>query len=276
MRLHQFLQTANKPFCAKCRWNLDRAQSDLAEKAKTIPLFVIGFVIVVSVAGTAMDKKDFVGFFLLSLVLGVVSFAYAWNYWGTKRAIESASLGTKSEPSLGRVPMPSLFLQRVLTLPRPRKVALRSTGQISIFLFVLVLIVVGVIFVTLADTALKGPFDINQLWFVLPLLAVAGIVAGFLIFESVKQRKKLSLFRDGEVAAARVVDQTVVHRGKHSYNEITYEFQLAGGTLIRKTERDRIKLIFEDMLIPVFYHALSPDNCATLCATYLRLPDAEN
>src|SRR5271168_4394562 len=45
VRLRQFLQTANKPFCAKCGWNLDRAQSDLAGTAKTMRLFATAFLL---------------------------------------------------------------------------------------------------------------------------------------------------------------------------------------------------------------------------------------
>jgi uncharacterized protein (DUF983 family) len=275
VRLHQFLQAANKPFCAKCGWNLDRAQSDLAGTAKTMRLFATAFLLGIALTtAVSIYNKELAGFVPIALILGVVTFAYAWNYWGTKRALESASLGIKTEPSSGKTPVPSLFLQRVQALSRPRRVTLQFTGYVAVLLFVFVLTVVGLLFFAVG-TERTGSFEF-RVWFALPLVAIAGILGGVLIFKFAKERKKLSLFREGEVAAARVVNQIVVQRGKQSYNEITYEFPSAGGSMIRKTERDHTKLIFEDMLIPVFYDPLSPDGCVALCATYFRLPDAEN
>ncbi len=90
------------------------------------------------------------------------------------------------------------------------------------------------------------------------VLAVAMVIA----FR--KEFKKLALLRDGGVASARVIAQEVIARGKHSYNQITYEFHMPGGPLIRKTERDHTNDIFEDMQIPVFYDPACPENCAVL------------
>ena len=88
--------------------------------------------------------------------------------------------------------------------------------------------------------------------------------------------KKVASDTRGQFVAVRVVERRVIHRGKQTYNQITYEFQEPHGPLVRKTERDHSRLIFEDMLIPVFYNPTRPSECVALCATYYRLPDAEN
>jgi hypothetical protein len=41
--LHQFLQTANKPFCANCGWNVNRAQSEFAKRGSTLKLLAAAF-----------------------------------------------------------------------------------------------------------------------------------------------------------------------------------------------------------------------------------------
>jgi hypothetical protein len=274
----QFWVTANKPFCSNCGWNLNRAQHHIQEKAKTVRFLLIASGIAVAItAAMAIGKNDFPGFLPLPVLVGVISLGYAWEYRGAKRILNEVALGNKTDPSAsGRAPLPSHLSQKVQALPRPRRVTLSPTGRISLLLFIMALAVVGSFIFVFVDNARDGSFAWNQLWPILLLLAIVPILASVMIFSFVKERKKLSLVRDGEVAVARVVEQNVIQRGKHSYNEITYEFALPAGPLIRKTEREETNLIFEDMLIPVFYNPSLPNDCAALCATCYRLPDAEN
>lgn len=116
----------------------------------------------------------------------------------------------------------------------------------------------------------------DELFPLLPLLALMVILAAIIGTSYRTKLKKLPLIRDGQFVAVRVVERRVIHRSKQTYNQITYEFQESHGPLVRKTERDHSRLIFEDMLIPVFYNPTRPSECVALCATYYRLPDAEN
>lgn len=274
----QFWVPANKPFCSNCGWNLNRAKYDVQEKGKMARnLLIVSGIAVAVTAAMAIGKDNFPGFLPLPVLVGVISLGYAWEYRGTKRALNEVVLAGKPDPSgSGRTPLSSHFLQKVKALPRPRRVKLGLTGQVSMLLLILGLAVVGAFIFVVAGITPGGSFNWNEFWNLLPLLAIVSILVGLMIFSLVKERKKLSLFRDGEVAVARVVEQRVIQRGKHSYNEITYEFALPGGPLIRKTEREDTKLVFEDMLIPVFYEPASPNSCASMCATYYRLPDAED
>lgn len=276
--LYRFWQTANKPFCSNCGWNLNRARASVEGQAKTARIFLIVFLVGVAFAtAVAIDKKEFSGLFPLALLFGIIAFSYAWNYWGAKRALNEAALAGKTDPAAsGRAPLPPAYIQRIQTLSRPRKVKLRPTGRVSVLLFIMCLGIVASFIYVIADNARGGSFDWKSLWPVIPLLATVAALLGFMVFEFRKERKKLSLLRNGEVAVGRVVEQRVIQRGKQSYNEITYEFPLPGRPLIRKTERDHDKRHFEDMLIPVFYEPASPNDCAALCATYYHLPDAEN
>lgn len=274
----QFWATANKPFCSNCGWNLKKAQHDLQERWKTARnLLIVSGIAVVVTAALAIGKNDFPGFLPLPVFVGVISFGYFWEYRGTKRALNQAMLAGKTDPvASGRTPLLPAYVQRIQTLSRPRRVKLTPTGRVSLLLFIMCLGIVASFIYVVADNARGGAFDWKSLWPILPLLAIIVVLVSFMIFEYRKERKKLSLLREGEVAVARIVEQRVIQRGKQSYNEITFEFHLPGGPLIRKTERDHNKLYFEDMLVPVFYEPASPNDCTALCATYYRFPDAEN
>lgn len=124
------------------------------------------------------------------------------------------------------------------------------------------MVVACVIVYVVAKFLLAGPLDMKELYPLAPLFGILIILVGAAGITFRKEAGKLALLRAGEVASARVIAQRVVARGKHSYNEITCEFQAPGGPLIRRTETDHSKQIFEDMQIPVFYYSASPRNCA--------------
>ena len=275
--LHRFQQTANKPFCANCGWNVSRAQSELAKRTNTVKLFAAAFLLsVAALIVLAIRQRGVPEFFPLPLLMGVIAFAYAWNCWGTKRALSEALLAGKSDPvSPGHVLMPPLFLQTVRAVPRPRRIALRLIAKLSVFFFAVVMVVPGVIVYLVVESLMAGPLAMKELYPLAPLFGILVILVGAMVLAFRNEARKLALLRDGEVAGARVLTQRVIARGKHSYNEINYEFQVPRGALIRKTERDHTRQIFEEMEIPVFYDSASPEKCVALCATYYRLRDAE-
>ncbi len=236
----------------------------------------LAVVLVVGVAvliAAAIVQKGVPEFVLLAVVLAVISLAYAGDYWGTKRAPSEALLRVKSDPvASGRVPLPLLFLQTIPGLPRPLRIALRLVAKVAIFFGAVVMIVPGTIVCTAVKIILAGLLEVCVLY---PLIPILIVVIGVVSFAFRRETKELTRLRDGEVASARVIAEEAIARGKHSYNQNTYEFHVSGGPLILKTEKDPTNEIFEDMQIPVFYDPVCPNHCAVQCETYYWLRDAE-
>jgi len=222
------------------------------------------------------------GTHLLSVLPSLFFFALAggipyWSYLAKKRAI------AKSTPSLQRVqtqPIPDAFLQRIQSLPRPRRVSFRFPGAAAgavVFAFGMFGLIM---FLSMARV---GPPAVHRNAAPFPYFALLGpiifvvVVLGIVIVPAaLKEKRNRPLFQDGEVAAARVTAQRTVMQGKTSYSQIEYEFRTSGRETIRNTERDLSQKVFEDMLIPVFYDPANPSRCAALCASYSKLPDAES
>ena len=244
-----------KPFCTNCGWNLCRAQSELASSKANLRLLKILFIVTLMVfAMIWVWHSELFALLPVPLVIALVFALFAHDYHQRKRAIDDLLSIGKTDPSAaGRVPLPSSLVQKIQALHRPRRAVLRPAGWIG-GLFVAVALVGFGLIAALAATIASSATPDREAW---PLLAaftsVVAILVGLLVFTAVKERRKLPLLRDGEVATGRVVEQQIIHRGHQIDNQITYEFSPPGSALIRKTERDHAKKTFEDMLIPVFY-----------------------
>lgn len=235
-------------------------------------------VFLVAACTISAPQKEFYGPFCVLLLFGVLFFVYRNDYWTTKREIAEALSSGKGNPALsGRASLPPALVQRIQSLPRPRRIKLRPDGRISALFFIMALAIFGAFAFVVAEIVRGGSLTSTESWpLVALLLIIAAVLASVITFRTLKEwRNSNHLLRLGEVTAARVVGQQVIHYGRYSYNQITYEFSGLGSPLIRKTERDHTRKIFEDMLIPVFYDPASPNNCTALCATYYRFPDAE-
>ena len=271
-----------KPFCVQCGWNLERAESSLKEKSR-VPLFVFAAFAIMAVGLVWVTSNAHGGFQPVPALAILAVFALAgglplWGYFSTKRAIALA----KSTPQMQGVqaqPIPDAFLQRIQSLPRPRRVRFRFPGNsVAVFVIAVAMLFGMVIFATARvrppggarDTAPSPHFIL-----VVPVVSVVLILGLALIPAMLKEKSNRPLFQDGEVAAARVLAQRTVAQGKTSYSQIDYEFRAADGQTIRNSERDLSRKTFEDMLIPVFYDPANPSRCAALCASYSKLPDAE-
>jgi hypothetical protein len=274
---HRFILSTNKPFCPNCGWNADRARKDLASKGKNLKLVAaIAVIVTIAVIIGLVRGNEFFSLFPLALLAIVLTSAYWWDFMGTKREMDDVLSPSKTNPvESDSSPVPSPFLQKVLSMTRPRRVVLRPVGRFSALIFAFLLFVTGSLGLFAAESIVPGEFRWKEILPLFPLFAILVILVTAISFTMAREQKKRSIIRDGEVAAARVISQRVVARGKQSYNQITYEFAPPSGPLIRKTERDHTKLIFEDMLIPVFFEAGSPSACFSLTSTYYRLPDAE-
>jgi hypothetical protein len=201
-----------------------------------------------------------------------------WSYLSTKRAIALA----KSTPQMQGVqaqPIPDAFLQRIQSLPRPRRVRFRfPENSVVVFVFVAAMLFGIMFFATARVRPPRGARDtapFPHVVFIGPGVFVVLILGLVIIPALLKEKRNRPLFQDGEVAAARVLAQRTVAQGKSSYSQIDYEFRASDGQTIRNTERDLSGKVFEDMLIPVFYDPVNPSRCAALCASYSKLPDAE-
>lgn len=277
VQLHISVYSWQKPLCTNCGWNLRWAQSELANSNANLRLLKILFIVAVVVFAMICGwHSELLGLMPVPLLITLVFAVFAYDYQRRKRAIGEILAAGKTDPcAAGRVPLPSSLVPKILALHRPRRAVLRPAGWIGV-LFVAVALAVSGFVAALSATIARSVAPDREAW---PLLAVftciVAILVGVMVFTAIKERRKLPLLQDGEVATGRVVEQQVIHRGHQVDNQITYEFLPKGNPLIRKTERDHTRKIFEDMLIPVFYDPVSPKNCTALCATYYRLPDAE-
>jgi len=280
--LRQFFDRSTKPFCARCGWNLERAESSLKEKARVSQFILVAFVImaiglfwVSSSAGRGTPSIATLAIFAIFALAGGLPL---WNYFSTRRSI---ALARSASPLQGVQvqPIPDAFLQRIQSLSRPRRVRFRFTGASGVIVVFALAILFGILFFGVgrsgAPTSPKDATPVPPLIFLAPI-AFVGLVAGIMIIPALmKEKRNRLLFQDGEVAAARVLAQRTVAQGKSSYSQIDYEFRASDGQTVRNSERDLSRKVFEDMLIPVFYDPVNPSRCAALCASYSKLPDAE-
>jgi len=271
-----------KPFCAHCGWNLQRVESSLKTNSRAPLILAVAFAFLAAgLFWVSSNKHGEMHWFPALAVLAVFALAGGipyWSYLSTKRAIALAE-ATSSLQGTQAQPIPDAFLQRIQSLPRPRRVRFGFPGAalgIVVFAFA---ILFGIMFVATARIRPPGvardtaPFP----YFILlgPVVFV-GLIVGIVIIPALlKEKRNRPLFQDGEVVAARVLAQRTISQGKSSYSQIDYEFHATGGQTIRNTERDLSQKVFEDMLIPVFYDPANPSRCAALCASYSKLPDAE-
>jgi NADH:ubiquinone oxidoreductase subunit 6 (subunit J) len=278
-KLRQFFCFPIKPFCTNCGWNLDRAQNELGKKARDT--WIVGGIFVfflVAVCTIAARQREFYAPLGVLLAFGILFLVQTNDYWTTKREIETSLGSGKGNPSLsGRAPLPSTLIQEIQSLSQPRRIRLSLEGRVSVLLFVMALAIFAAFAFVLAGIIHDASLTGMERWpLVALLIVIAAVLASLISFKILKEwRNSDHLLRFGEVIAANVVEQKVIHYGRYSMNQITYEFSLPHIPLIRKTERDQTKKIFEDMLIPVFYDPASPNNCTALCSTYYRFPDAE-
>jgi hypothetical protein len=271
-----------KPFCTHCGWNLERAEKSLNANAR-VPQIMVAVFAVMAIGLFWASSNARGGPRLLPALPILAVFALAggipfWSYVSTKRAIAQA----RATPSLQGVqaqPIPDAFLQRIQSLPRPRRVRFRFLGAPAVIVVFAVAVLSGIMFY--ATSHVKGPViprntpPIPYEIYLAPIVFAALVIGAIIIPALLKEKRNRPLFQDGEVAAARVLAQRTVRQGKTSYSQIDYEFRTSGGQTIRNSERDLSRKVFVDMLIPVFYDPVNPSRCAALCASYSKLPDAE-
>ena len=275
--LRRFFGRAYKPFCTRCGWNLARAESSLSGRSRVLFFIPVLIIVLASVflwlpakAGNPPNLFAVVPLVLMLVLGGVVPL---WSFFATKRSMAQARATLPTQPSYAE-PIPDAQLQRIQSLPRPRRVRLRFTGAFAAIVVVGIFLFIG-LGVFEATRRSAAPLEWKDMTVLIPVLFIFLFVAAFLVPSLLKEKRNRPLFEEGEVAAARVLAQRTVIQGNTSYSQIDYEFRTPNGQTIRNSERDLSRKVFEDMLIPVFYDPNEPSRCRALCASYSKLPDAE-
>lgn len=268
--VHQFLNFAGKPFCGRCGWNLDRAETALAAKGSALKLLLVGIGAIGLVTVFAASRANTPAIFLIPGLFAVVALAPLWSNYSARRAIAAAKGTANPSLALGQPPL-APALQMLQTIPRPRKVRFRFGGSFAAVAIAIALIAVAnaVVFANLR----RGPEGVRGLGLapLLPVLFVGLVFAVAIIVPLVREKRNLPLLRDGELAIGRVVSQQTVRQGKASYSRIEYEFQTNTGQQMNGSCRDLTNSVFEDMTIPVFYDPLNSSKNITPCTTYFRV-----
>jgi len=272
--LRRAFNIGNKPFCSRCGWNLDRAQSALAAKSTFVRFFpiAIGALVFFLIFTTAKSSTNPALFLVPVLFLAVGSIPVV-GYYSTKKAIAAAKFTVNPDLAVAQPPLDSA-LQLLQSQPRPRRVSLRFQGNLLAPLVALTFI--GIITFIAASSFSHAPSSRGNHSFTpfFPLLFMAVFLVLAFVVPIFRESRNRPLLRDGELAFARVVSQRTVQQGKSSYSSIDYEFKTNNGLQIRSTGRDLTNSVFEDMTIPVFYDPANPDKNITPCATYLKVSTA--
>jgi phage tail protein X len=273
--LRRFFNTANKPFCSHCGWNLARAGDALAAKRNIFRILPLGIAIIgMLVAFGASRSHSVVPLLPLSL-FALIILALFWNFYSARRAIEAAKLTANPDLAIAQPPVPQA-LQMLQSLPRPRRVRFKIQGNLAA---IAILPIAGLAFVGFflaGAQAHRQNFHQTKDSFtiLLPFLVMLIVFAILIVVPLFREKRSLPLLRDGELAFARVTAQQMVQQGKTSYSRIDYEFTTNTGQQVRNSSRDLTNSVFEDMTIPVFYDPLDPSKNIVSCATYLKVVDS--
>src|SRR5271157_3045492 len=253
-----------KPFCARCGWNLARAENSLTANSRVPQIMVAAFAMMAIglfwVTASAKGGTPLVPVLPILVIFALAGGIPYWSYLSKKRAIAQA----KAAPSLQGVqaqPIPDAFLQRIQSLSRPRRVRFGFPGApVAAVVFGFAMLSGALFFATGRVGPPAGPRDAAPF----PYFALFGpigfvvLILGIVIVPAlVKEKRNRPLFQDGEVAAARVLAQRTVRQGKTSYSQIEYEFRTSGSNPALCFGSSGRK-VFEDMLIPVFYDPVNP------------------
>lgn len=263
----------NKPFCARCGWNLARAEAAVAGKNFAVILVPFALAFLGAFAALTAKKSQSPFFFIFPLLFGVVVLIPVWSYYSRRRALAAAKLSVNPDLALAQPPLDPA-LQQLQALPRPRRVRFRFAGNLvaAATVFVLAFVIGLGVF---GLTAARGPRTARRPaptfpMFIPPLLMLT-VFPVVILFPVLRGRRHIPLLRDGELALARVTSQQTIQQGKTSYSQIAYEFKTTSGQLVQNSVRDLTSSVFEDMTIPVFYDPTDPSKNVTPCATYFRI-----
>ncbi|MGB7731869.1 MAG: hypothetical protein WBL50_27890 [Candidatus Acidiferrum sp.] len=267
--MRRFFNPGYKPFCARCGWNLERAEAAFNANSaamKFLPLVIAAIGLFAAFAAIHAHSRII---FIFPAVFLLIGLAPLWNNYSTRKALAAAKNTVNPGLAPAQPPLdPSLQMLR--SLPRPRQVRFRLQGGSPI------IIVLGLVAIAsaMAFAAMSNhPHSNHSPGFAVafPFLFILLIFGTVLIAPYLQEKRNRPLLSDGEVTVARVTAQRTIQQGKASYSRIDYEFKTNTGEVVRNSCRDLSGLLFEDMTIPVFYDSLDPSKNVAACASYLRI-----
>ena len=265
-----FSNLAGKPFCARCGWNLQKAEASLAGKSALVKFLPLGVVAMIVFFIFINAQTHAPAMFLIPGIFLLVVLIPLFGYYSAQKAIAAAKLTVNPDLALSQPPLDPQ-LQILQSIPRPRRVKYRLGGNFAavVIAFAAIGLLNAIVFIAISRAPLHSGKDSFAPF--IPLFFVVIVFAGVLLIPFFRDKRNIPLLRDGELAFARVTSQRTVQQGKASYSSIDYEFKTSSGLQIRSTSRDLTNSVFEDMTIPVFYDPLNPDKNITPCSTYLKV-----
>jgi len=260
----------NKPFCATCGWNLERAELAVSGKsyaAALVPVAIVT-VFIIGLLGFTQAKNPFV--FLIPLVFGSVVLIPLWSSISTRKAVAAAKLTANPSLALSQPPLDPV-LQQLRVMPRPRRVRFRVPGALASVLVLTMVLGIGGLWIATSLKADRSTGNVRVRSNPSGILVVPIVFVVLLVVPYFRDKRHLPLMRDGELALGRVTYQQNTSQGKSSYSRIGYEFKTTSGQLIQDQAKDLTYTVYEDMIIPVFYDPTNPARNVTPCATYLQV-----
>ena len=269
--LRQFFARSNKPFCPRCRWNLARAEAalnDTKTMLKFIAVGVAGVGLFAMFEALRAHEPEVLWFPAIFVVIAMVPL---WNYISARRAITAAKSTVIPDPARTNPPiLPSV--QSLLSMPRPRRVRVNFTGTLGLIILLSAVILLCLVLMV-PFTSHDSPIDSKNSPLI-PVVLITFVVSVMVVPAILREKRNWSLFRDGDVAVARVLAQSRAHQGRATYSWIDFEFRSNSGQLFRNSQKDLSERVFEEMTIPFLYDPLDPSKNTALCASYLKISDS--
>lgn len=265
-----------KPFCARCGWNLARAEAGASGKNMVLILVALAMAALAMFAAFAMTQSKFrvsLAFYLVPIAFGAIFLIPLWGFYSTRKMLAAARLSANPDLALAQPPLDPA-LQQLQVLTRPRRVRFRFGGNLALGvagLVTAVLLGFGVLFLVSSSGPRTAPHPASLFPMLVPALLILVVFPLVIALPFIREKRNIPLLRDGEFAFGRVTSQQTVQQGKTSYSSIAYEFKTGSGQMMQNTAKDLSYSVFEDMIIPVFYDPADPSKNIPLCATYLRI-----
>ena len=266
-----------KPYCSKCGWNLDAAESRARESLKQIPLtlllFAGFFAFVLYVA-----RNWTVGLVVIPSFMSIFLIYNALADWMLLRTVSelraAISNPNLAAMSIGRKISDTEFEswhhaarrdhERMLSLAVPRTSRLSRQGKLglaAIFAILIVGVGVGLSELSQSNASSKS---------VLPTLLWSAMLLLFAYIAIITTRRELRNRRiiiEGEATLAKVVRQETTG-GKNPKSKISYVFKDRAGKLNEGSSYDSRRELYEEMPVVVFYDPANPSNSVAECVNY--------
>ena len=260
-----------KPYCPACGWNVDRANTLGGKNQKLIAVYFVAIVLFLVGLGLApggASRKHPGSVLAFALVLAVMA-AISWHRSKLQKPTQVSAIAAPASDTFGAPASPMLAAyERVLMLPRPRAIRMKTTIRVFATVYVLVLGAVAYAILVIVEKGGAKAAGSNAIPNFLPF-AIFGLIwsiVAFTMFRSIARDRRL--LSEGEIAVATVTSQSYAG-GESRDSRITYTFRDAAGREYLGKGIDRTRKVFEEMRTPVFYDPLDPaKNVPLVGATY--------